>query len=126
MTDTSWHTSISGSGRQSDSRTTLNNNFAAARRMTVVEIDNTDSPYTAGDVDLIVCDCTGGAITVNLPAGTVGDSYTVVKIDGIANNVTIDGDGTDTINGATTASITAQWEVKRVTLYASGTWVETD
>ncbi len=69
-------------------------------------IDNTDSPYTvlAGDV-VILCDCTAGAITVNMPALTsLGRVITVKKIDVSANFVTIDGDATP--------DLTAQYQVK--------------
>mgnify|MGYP006919319024 CR=1 FL=1 len=77
-------------------------------------IDNTDSPYTvlAGDV-VILCDCTAGAITVNMPALTsLGRVITVKKIDVSANFVTIDGDGAETIDGDATPDLTAQYQVK--------------
>lgn len=124
MTDTTWHTVMAGSDTGSVSRTTINNNFAAARRLTVVEIDNTDSPYTAGDEDLIACDCTGGAITVELPTGTIGDNYHIVKVDGVANNVTINPAGSDSINGAVSVTITSQWQSRHAVRYTSTAWVD--
>ncbi|HSC14498.1 MAG TPA: hypothetical protein VLI71_05235, partial [Gammaproteobacteria bacterium] len=39
---------------------------------------------------------------------------TVKKIDATANAVTIDGDGAETIDGAATQSLPAQWNAKTV------------
>lgn len=59
-----------------------------------------------------------GSITVTLPtaasaynsADKIGRIYTVKKIDADADTVTIDGNGSETIDGATTAVLTKQWE----------------
>jgi hypothetical protein len=51
-----------------------------------------DSPYTVVPRDFaLLCDCTGGAITVNLPAVVVsnGREITVKKIDSTGNAVTV-------------------------------------
>ena len=52
-----------------------------------------------------------GAITINLPAASSssGLEFYVVKIDGDANNVTLDANSTETINGSETQVISAQW-----------------
>lgn len=62
----------------------------------------------------ILCDA-AGAMTVNLPAaaGCPGRIYVVKKISA-ANNVTIDGNGTETIDGATTKVLTTQYETARL------------
>ncbi len=59
----------------------------------------------------ILCDATSGAITVNLPAaaGCSGRKYNVKKIDVSANTVTLDGNGSETIDGATTPATGTQW-----------------
>ena len=42
-----------------------------SRKSRVVRIDDTDSPYTpTRDTEIIICDCTNGDITVNLPEQT--------------------------------------------------------
>jgi hypothetical protein len=59
----------------------------------------------------VLCDCSSNAITINLPAasGNTGLEYLVTKVDSSGNAVTIDPNGSETINGVTTAIITAQY-----------------
>lgn len=69
--------------------------------------------YTATDYDtVILCDASAAAFTVTLPpaADRTGKVFEVKKIDATANTVTIDGDGSETIDGGTTAVITSQYE----------------
>ena len=82
--------------------------------------------YTATDRDrTILCSATSAAFSVTLPAvqGLSGREYTIKKTDSSANAVTIDGSGSETIDGATTAVITAQHE--SVTVQCDGTewWI---
>jgi len=67
----------------------------------------------------IRCDATSAAITVNLPAasGCVGRIYVVKKTDNV-NNVTIDPDGAETIDGAATQVLTTQYAV--LTIQSNG------
>ena len=70
----------------------------------VKTITNTDSPYTVESGDhTILCDCTGGAIQVDLPTA-IGNTreLRLKKIDISANAVTIDAFGTETIERALT------------------------
>jgi hypothetical protein len=72
----------------------------------VVNITNADSPYTATYDDwLILCDTTGGNITVTLPtpaASNKGKVY-VVKKTAAAHSMTVNaGDGSVFIDGSTT------------------------
>lgn len=124
MTDTTWATTLAATDSPSGSRVDINANFAAARRLTVVTITNADSPYTAGESDVILADATGGAITVNLPDAVVGDTYRVVKTDASGNAVTLDASGSGTINGATTRALSSQWAGVTVVQATSTTWVE--
>lgn len=59
---------------------------------------------------VILCDATVQNITVNLPTA-VGNGATIVvkKIDSSANTVTINGDGSETIDDGATAVIRAQY-----------------
>ena len=80
---------------------------------TVTSIDDTDSPYTALLTDdTILADATSGVITVNLPAasGNSGKTYNIKKTDASANAITIDGNASETIDGATTATISTQYQ----------------
>lgn len=69
----------------------------------------------------ILCDATAGPIVVNLPAtaSSPGRMLNVKKIDGSPNTVTIDGSGSELIDGATTLVITSQWVSKSLHCNAS-------
>lgn len=73
---------------------------------------------------VVSVDCTGGARTITLPTavGIGGRQYTIRKLDASGNAVTIDGDGSETINGATTKALAAQYDV--ATIMSNGAnWV---
>lgn len=76
-----------------------------------------DSPYTAtAHNSFITVNATGGAVTINLPAvsGLNGRCYIVKKTDVSVNAVTIDGAGAETIDGAATKVLAAQYDVARL------------
>ena len=81
--------------------------FAVASKATA------DSPYTVLTTDnLIVCNAAAGVMTLNLYAasGNAGKQIIVKKTDSSANSVTIDGNASETIDGATTYVVTIQYE----------------
>jgi hypothetical protein len=86
------------------------------------------TPVTLNSNDrTILSDASGGARVVNLPAAATAKNhvYTIKKIDSSVNTVTIDGSGAETIDGATTVVLAAQWE--RVTIQSDGTaWFRID
>jgi len=60
---------------------------------------------------LIPFDASGGAVTANLPATAIDGWWCIVrKTDSSANVVTLDPSGAGTINGASTITLTNQWE----------------
>lgn len=73
------------------------------------------STHTLADVPVVYCN---GTFTVNLPPAAVatGRIYHVVNVG--SGTITIDGDGSDTINGAATLALTTQWSV--ATLHSNG------
>lgn len=82
-------------------------------RFPVTSADKTGG-YTVVTTDensLIPCDATSAAFTVTLIAAP-NDGFRVAlkKVDGSVNRVTIDGDSSDTIDGATTIKLTRQHE----------------
>jgi len=81
--------------------------------------------YTATASDrVILCDATSNSITVSLPSasGITGRVYTIKRIDGSTNTVTIDPNGSETIDGASTYSLGSQWDF--VTIVSDGSnWV---
>jgi len=102
--------------------TKINNNFrnramlngaAMTASFTAWADDSTGSPK-----DIYFCASAGGNVTVTLPDATTGDALagrvvTIFKVDA-ANDVIIDGDGSQTINGATTVTMSAQYNYRTV------------
>jgi hypothetical protein len=88
----------------------------------VIKVTSTSSAsVTAGTSPIIICDASSAAITVNLPAASISNGYVyyVKKVDATANTVTIDGSGSETIDGGTTAVISSQYEC--LTIVCDGT-----
>lgn len=68
--------------------------------------------YTATSIDfLILCDATSAAFSVTLPAAAdnKGKLLAIKKTDASVNAVTIDGNASETIDGATTVSLGSQY-----------------
>lgn len=64
------------------------------------------------DHEIIAATAGAGGITITLPTavGIAGRRYTIKKVDSGAGVVTIDADGAQTIDGALTLGLTAQWD----------------
>ena len=83
------------------------------------------SVETTGNVQsgdyLLLCDSTAGAVTVTLPPAALvpGRIYVFKRINAGANNVVVDGYGSETIDGATTYTLSSQWA--GVTVMSNGT-----
>lgn len=77
--------------------------------------------YTLTDDDAtVLCDASGGAFTITLPTavGRSGWRFDIKKIDATANVVTIDGDGSETIDGETAQIIVTQYNA--ITVISDG------
>ncbi|ODU25080.1 MAG: hypothetical protein ABS95_01115, partial [Verrucomicrobia bacterium SCN 57-15] len=80
-------------------------------------IRSTTVSYTVTDADeTILVDASGGERTISLPAAATvpGRIFTIKKNDNSANAVIVDPNAAETIDAATTKSITAQWQFLRV------------
>lgn len=78
--------------------------------------------YTATTADrTILCDATSGSLTIALPAvaTSTGLVLNIKKVDVSVNTVTVDGNASETIDGATTAVLTTQWG--SITIHCNGT-----
>jgi hypothetical protein len=77
--------------------------------------------YTATLDDLILLvDSTAGAITITLPAASTSTGHMLtVKKTVAANTVVIDGNASETIDGATTVTLSSHWAAR--TLSCNGT-----
>lgn len=71
------------------------------------------------------CDASATAMTANLPPAKAhkGKRYAIKKIDGTANVVTVDGSGSETIDGSTTQPINTQYQTLTVVSDGSQWWV---
>jgi hypothetical protein len=83
------------------------------------------SVETTGNVQsgdyLLLCNSTAGAVTVTLPPAALvpGRIYVFKRINAGANNVVVDGYASETIDGATTYTLSSQWA--GVTVMSNGT-----
>lgn len=106
----------------SPGQTKLNTALSALVNLAGVKVVSaTEAHALAVDTGLLLCDSTGGAFTVTLPAAAdaAGRTVTFVVTAG-ANIVTLEGAGAETINGA--ATFTALDAVNdAVTLVSTGT-----
>ena len=85
----------------------------------------TNSPYTANTLQdcTLIWDASSGACVQNLPAATgSGKIFYFKKVDSSANTVTVTPNGTDTIDGAASYVLSAQYESVTVQDCASGVW----
>ena len=100
---------------------------AGPLQLGVKTLTNASSPYTVIDTDeLIKCDCSSGNITVNLPSvatvGVDGRQLTFKKITTDIYILTIDGSGSETIDGNTTRTIQGKYESHTIRADASTGW----
>ncbi len=75
-------------------------------------------------------DATAGNVTVTLPAAstafgnTMGITYKFQRIDNSGNTVTVQRAGSDTINGGTSFTLTAQYQVKQMQCTSTSAWAQ--
>jgi hypothetical protein len=91
---------------------TLKGSGAAAASSSLTITAKTTTYTITTDDDVVTGDSSGGAFSFTLPTavGNSGKVYHIKKIDSSANAVTIDGDGTETIDGATTRDLLFQYD----------------
>ncbi len=72
---------------------------------------------------VLLCDASGGAITLNLPAiaGNTAE-FQIKKTDASANTVTVDGNAAETIDGGATAVILAQYAAVDLVAATASNW----
>lgn len=88
-----------------------------------ITITSSASPYTlVSEAGLLLCNSASGNITVNLPAAYGGGRLVTVVKTSASNTVTLDGNASETINGATTYAMTADNAVVQIVDGASGKW----
>lgn len=81
--------------------------------------------YTVDDETVVLADATGGAFAVTLPLSnseTINRDIHVKRLNGGANAVTITAAGTDTIDGAATQVLAAQYATLHMLSDGAGKW----
>lgn len=70
-------------------------------------ITNSDTPFALADEAYLVIDTTNSAITVNLPvaATVIGRIYWIKNSGAVANDATIDANGSELIDGVLTVTL---------------------
>lgn len=82
-----------------------------------LNVSTKTAAYTIEQGDKIILgNATGGPFTVTLPpaAQYEGKQFIIKKTDASANAVTIDGNGSETIDGALTVALSTQYESRTV------------
>lgn len=74
---------------------------------------------------IILANATSGAITVTLPLALESEQkrLTIKKTDSSGNAVTIDGNGTETIDGALTKSLATQYKAYELVAQGGSWWI---
>lgn len=98
----------------------------AAATIPALVIATKTANYTLLTTDgVILGDATAGNFTLTLPAvsGNSGLVYRIKKIDSSANTVTIDGNGSETIDGSLTAILDLQYAAVDIICDATTWWI---
>ena len=116
-----------GATNAADARTNLELGSYAIKNANTITLVAANTATANENGKLLLADTdTGTSFTVTLPAvSTVGEGYTigVKKIDSSANTVTIDGNGSETIDGSLTRTIDTQHQVEWYHCTGSEWWV---
>ena len=87
-----------------------------------VLIDETDSPYAALATDYYIGVDGTAAVTIDLPAGSDGESYVIKSEVGSASDITINPNGAETIENAASFSILAVTDGSVTLLFRGTNW----
>lgn len=88
-------------------------------------VTKTGNYTTTADDYTILCDASGGSFTIDLLAAAsyTNGIYHLKKIDSSANTIPVDGNGSETIDGALTAVLTAPYESITIQSDGSNWWI---
>jgi len=121
---------VAGNPDGTDQRKEGDDHLRLIKRVMQTTLPNASTPYyfprvqplTAGYTvlatdhnQLLAADTSGGSFTILLPASGAmfnGFQIRIMKSDSSGNNVTVDGNGADTINGSLTKSVSSQYVVQ--------------
>lgn len=104
-----------------------------SKNLSWIQADVTDLPLVGGDRILsfanatILCETTGGSIDLVLPEAstiTIGKRVTIKKTNTGANNISVLRAGTDTIDGATSQTVSGDFGFKTFESNGVDQWYE--
>ena len=72
---------------------------------------------------IVFVDCTAGNIIVTLPPAAIGSHFVIKRIDGSANTITVDGDGSETIDNVTTKTLPSQYDAIHIVSDGTEWWI---
>lgn len=72
---------------------------------------------------IVIVDATDGVITITLPPANIGAEFIIKKIDVSANAVTVDGDGSETIDNVTTKALGSQYDNVHIVSDGTEWWI---
>jgi hypothetical protein len=92
-------------------------------KLNVRSISSTDTALLSDD--LILVNTSGGIVTINLPAAAsaLGKKYYIKKIDSSSNNMVLDPNGAETIDGASTKTSNVQYEAFTIVCDGTTWWL---
>lgn len=82
-------------------------NLTAGSIASLTTITDADTPFTLSDEAYLICDSTNSVLVVNLPAAatTTGRAYRIKNSGAVANDVTVDANASETIDGVLTVTL---------------------
>jgi hypothetical protein len=86
----------------------VNQNFTDLDSAYVKTVTTETSSYTAGVYDVVLADASSGDMTVTLPSPDTDVQVSVKKIDSSGNTVTVATPGSETIDGNSSLTISAE------------------
>lgn len=92
----------------------------------VISVVTKTSDFTATQSnDVILVDASSGAVTITLMGASdrEGKTLFVKKVDSTANAVTVDGDGSETIDDSTTRVLSSQYDSVQIVSDGSEWWI---
>lgn len=92
-------------------------------RNNLLNVDTFTASDTISDSDnVILADATSSVITLQLPTASGKDMFHIKKIDASANNVVINVQSGDTIEGSTSLTLTTQYQSATLVSDGTNTW----
>jgi hypothetical protein len=89
--------------------------LTTSRTLDAHDVTTQTADYTAGENDIVLADASGGPLTVTLPAPDERVKVNVKKTDSSANAVTVATPGSETIDGDSSRTLTAQYVSRTIT-----------